>query len=177
MKSQALTNQDGRSMLEMMGVLAIMLIMFVAGISGFSKAMQTYKTSQAIEAIHSLKKETQDVFASQATYEALNNNALDVKENIMNSLDNASVFGGLNISAATRTGGLTDGAFLITLSDVPSAVCLKLSIEDWGSPRTGFIELKISNTLPVVTAESSIIESATALCVADDLVDMSWLFQ
>ncbi len=42
-------NEDGRSMIEMLGVLAIVGILSVGGIAGFSKAMFKYKLNKAIE--------------------------------------------------------------------------------------------------------------------------------
>ena len=39
------SNQSGRSMIEMLGVLAIVGVLSVAGIAGYSKAMAKYKTS------------------------------------------------------------------------------------------------------------------------------------
>lgn len=41
-------NQDGRSMVEMLGVLAIVGVLSVAGISGYIKAMNEYRISKVI---------------------------------------------------------------------------------------------------------------------------------
>jgi len=41
-------NQDGRSMIEMLGVLAIVGVLSVAGISGYTKAMNEYRTNKVI---------------------------------------------------------------------------------------------------------------------------------
>ena len=43
-----LINENGRSMIEMLGVLAIIGVLSVGGIAGFSKAMESYKTNQSI---------------------------------------------------------------------------------------------------------------------------------
>lgn len=43
------TNENGRSMIEMLGVLAIVGILSVGGIAGFNKAMTKHKLNQAIE--------------------------------------------------------------------------------------------------------------------------------
>lgn len=43
------SSQNGRSMIEMLGVLAIVGILSVGGIAGFSKAMRTYKVNKVIE--------------------------------------------------------------------------------------------------------------------------------
>ena len=41
-----LTNQSGRSMIEMLGVLAIIGVLSVGGIAGYSKAMTQYKINK-----------------------------------------------------------------------------------------------------------------------------------
>lgn len=43
------TNENGRSMIEMLGVLAIVGILSIGGIAGFNKAMTKHKLNQAIE--------------------------------------------------------------------------------------------------------------------------------
>ncbi|MBO5039142.1 MAG: hypothetical protein J6C85_06805 [Alphaproteobacteria bacterium] len=44
-----LTNERGRSMIEMLGVLAIVGILSVGGIAGYSKAMYTYRVNKLID--------------------------------------------------------------------------------------------------------------------------------
>lgn len=43
------TNENGRSMIEILGVLAIVGILSIGGIAGFNKAMTKHKLNQAIE--------------------------------------------------------------------------------------------------------------------------------
>lgn len=43
------TSENGRSMIEMLGVLAIVGILSVGGLTGFSKAMSKYKTTKEVE--------------------------------------------------------------------------------------------------------------------------------
>ena len=42
------TNENGRSMVEMLGVLAIIGVLSVAGIAGYSMAMKKYKANEII---------------------------------------------------------------------------------------------------------------------------------
>lgn len=46
---ETVTNQDGRSMIEMLGVLAIVGTLSMGGIAGFSTAMTRYKTIREME--------------------------------------------------------------------------------------------------------------------------------
>ena len=43
------TIQDGRSMIEMLGVLAIIGVLSVGGIAGYSKAMMKFKINKTID--------------------------------------------------------------------------------------------------------------------------------
>ena len=42
-------NEQGRSMIEMLGVLAIVGVLSVGGIAGYSKAMNKFKTNKKIK--------------------------------------------------------------------------------------------------------------------------------
>ena len=47
-------NENGRSMIEMLGVLAIIGVLSVGGIAGYSKAMMTYRSNKQTEQLVSL---------------------------------------------------------------------------------------------------------------------------
>ncbi|MBQ8671692.1 MAG: hypothetical protein IJ525_04130 [Alphaproteobacteria bacterium] len=51
MNNLKIKNQNGRSMIEMLGVLAIVGVLSVGGIAGYSKAMQKYRINKTIEQI------------------------------------------------------------------------------------------------------------------------------
>ena len=51
MKNFEIKNQNGRSMIEMLGVLAIIGVLSVGGIAGYSKAMMKYRINKTIEQI------------------------------------------------------------------------------------------------------------------------------
>ncbi len=51
MKNFEIKNQNGRSMIEMLGVLAIIGVLSVGGIAGYSKAMHKYRVNKTIEQI------------------------------------------------------------------------------------------------------------------------------
>ena len=48
MNSTMLTNESGRSMVEMLGVLAIIGVLSVAGIAGYTTAMNSYRANEAV---------------------------------------------------------------------------------------------------------------------------------
>ena len=61
-------NENGRSMIEMLGVLAIIGVLSVGGIMGYSKAMMRYKINKTIEQITYIAGNVRTTFASQGNY-------------------------------------------------------------------------------------------------------------
>jgi len=61
-------NQNGRSMIEMLGVLAIIGVLSVGGIAGYSKAMTKYRINKAIEQITLIAGNVRSFFAPQKNY-------------------------------------------------------------------------------------------------------------
>ena len=66
------TEQNGRSMIEMLGVLAIVGVLSVAGIAGYSKAMAKYKTNKLIDQVSTVAANVRTTFAGQGNYKGLN---------------------------------------------------------------------------------------------------------
>lgn len=64
--------QNGRSMIEMLGVLAIVGVLSVAGIAGYSKAMAKYKTNKLIDQVSNIVANVRTTFAGQGDYKGLN---------------------------------------------------------------------------------------------------------
>jgi len=67
-KGQNKDSQDGRSMIEMLGVLAIIGVLSVGGIAGYSKAMQKYRINKTIEQITLIAGNIRTFFAPQKNY-------------------------------------------------------------------------------------------------------------
>lgn len=63
-----MNNQDGRSMIEMLGVLAIIAVLSTGGIAGYSKAMQMFKHNKWIRQIDELIFNIKDTYKSQGQY-------------------------------------------------------------------------------------------------------------
>ena len=66
-------NENGRSMIEMLGVLAIIGVLSVGGIAGYSKAMSKYRTNKMIDQATMLITNIRTMFAQQQSYAGLNN--------------------------------------------------------------------------------------------------------
>ena len=60
-------NENGRSMIEMLGVLAIIGVLSVGGIAGYTKAMMKYRINKTIEQITLIAGNVRTFFANQKT--------------------------------------------------------------------------------------------------------------
>ena len=67
-----ISNQSGRSMIEMLDVLAIVGVLSVVGIAGYSKAMAKYKVDKLVDQISTIAANVRTTFAGQGDYKGLN---------------------------------------------------------------------------------------------------------
>lgn len=137
-------NEQGRSMIEMLGVLAIVGVLSVGGIAGYSKAMNKFKANKVIDQVNMLSTNIRTMYSSQRSYAGLNNGMAVklglVPSEMYNPSDTASdstrvltnAFAG-NVHIHTgATKGSDDGAYIITIDGIPSAACITLVTTDWG---------------------------------------------
>ena len=136
-------NENGRSMVEMLGVLAIIGVLSVGGIAGYSKAMNKYKINKTTDQVSMLVANIRTLFSSQGDYDGLDNaQAIKfgvVPEDMYNTSGSdpdaiTNAFGGdVKIGAS---GGRKSGdkeAFSIVYSGLSSEACVTLATGDWGS--------------------------------------------
>ena len=71
MMNLEIKNENGRSMIEMLGVLAIIGVLSVGGIAGYSKAMTKYRINKTIEQITLIAGNVRTFFAPQRSYDGL----------------------------------------------------------------------------------------------------------
>jgi type II secretory pathway pseudopilin PulG len=132
------TNENGRSMIEMLGVLAIIGVLSVGGIAGYSKAMMKFKTNKTIDQIAMTVTNIRTLYAQQPKYDISTEDAqaMGVVDDAMANGSNAlkSAFGG---SVEIGVGGLKaagdEGAFIITVNGLPKEACVAIATNDWGS--------------------------------------------
>ena len=74
MKNYNLNNENGRSMIEMLGVLAIIGVLSVGGIAGYSKAMHKYRINKTIEQITLIAGNIRTFFGPRGNYEEVSCN-------------------------------------------------------------------------------------------------------
>ncbi len=136
------TIQDGRSMIEMLGVLAIIGVLSVGGIAGYSKAMMKFKINKTIDQITQTSQNIRTLYARQKSYKNLSHKVVR-KANLAPSelfLGSGSDYNMTNAwggTFAVNTHSLKtmgdDKAFVIHLQNIPEEACIELLTQDWGS--------------------------------------------
>ena len=150
-------NEQGRSMIEMLGVLAIIGVLSVGGIMGYSKAMTKYKTNKVIDQVSMIVTNIRTLYAQQNSYSGLINDTAvemgvipdemygtgsgdDAKYKLRNAF-NGSVF----ITEASSGLGSDDKAFMIAYTGLPKEACVNIATGDWGSGTSaGMIGMRIA---------------------------------
>ena len=161
------TNENGRSMVEMLGVLAIIGVLSVGGIAGYSKAMNKFKINKTTDQVSMLVANLRTMFSAQGDYNGLDE-ATAVKfgvvpDDMISSGEdddgNATVvltnaFGGeVKIGSSPLKSGDTSGAFYVAYDGLSQEACVTLATGDWGSGQA-------SGLIAVIAAPS--MDSATS---------------
>lgn len=153
-------NENGRSMIEMLGVLAIIGVLSVGGIAGYSKAMSKYRTNKVIDQATMLITNIRTTYAQQQTYSSIGNAMVVdlglVPEEMIIYNDNLSVddtddeagiqartqrlrnvFSGPVMVASSPVDAADatakDGAFKITFYGLSRDACIQIATSDWGA--------------------------------------------
>lgn len=141
-------NEQGRSMIEMLGVLAIVGVLSVGGIAGYSKAMAKFKTNKVIDQINTISTNIRTLYSSQRNYAGLNNGTAikmalipsemyqpDSNNNYASSEAVTNAFGGNTKVEAIVQGTAQAGAenaYMIAVDALPKTACVSIVTTDWG---------------------------------------------
>ena len=139
---------NGRSMIEMLGVLAVIGVLSVGGIAGYSKAMMKYRTNKTIEQITQIYANVKIFFGISKEYEGLSGDDIDypnytlqkkaklIPDEMWNGDSTINVFGGELILVQKK--GLEK--FGIMIRDIPTQACIDIVTQDltFGNDLTWF---------------------------------------
>ncbi len=148
-------NENGRSMVEMLGVLAIIGVLSVGGIAGYSKAMNKYKINKTTDQVSMLVANIRTLFSSQGNYAGLSNEQakkFGVVPNDMytkvSSDDIKNAFGGkVFIYDSPARAGVDGEAFIVEYNGLTSEACVTVATGDWGSGQSsGLIGIAAAGT-------------------------------
>jgi len=150
MQNFDLEKENGRSMIEMLGVLAIIGVLSVGGIAGYSKAMMKYRINKTIEQITLIAGNVRAFFAPQKNYDGfyiqpgcgnsceVARKAKLVPEEMMELNSNGKLnivrneLGGNVYGESTGKNSSTDRqAFYLEFASIPSEACIELLSHDW----------------------------------------------
>lgn len=158
-------NENGRSMIEMLGVLAIIGVLSVGGIAGYSKAMAKFRSNKTIDQVQHLVTNIRILFGSQKNYEDLGKNDANTYAIITNAAlipdemrtgsantmaDYTNPYAGkIEIKYAQRfsdESGSANKAFIIRYFGIPQSACVDLASQDWNSSAgTGLIAFGVND--------------------------------
>lgn len=144
-------NEQGRSMIEMLGVLAIVGVLSVGGIAGYSKAMNKFKTNKIGDQIQMISTNIRTLFSSQRAYTGLTNGMAlraglipgemykaDSQNSYSNDYSITNAFGGgVYIAAADQSTSGDEMAFTIAIDQIPQSSCVSIATTDWGGDAGG----------------------------------------
>lgn len=171
-------DQNGRSMVEMLGVLAIIGVLSVGGISGYSKAMAKFKLTKAQDQITMMLMNIRTAYATSPSYTGLSS-TIAAQYNIAPAEMVVEETGGtfyLNGAFGGRVDIGTLGAghtyFYITMRALGKEACRSLATSDWGAD--GLISMDIgkesgnaTTAQTPVFAEAACTKSDGHFCTAD----------
>lgn len=136
------TNEQGRSMIEMLGVLAIVGVLSVGGIAGYSKAMNKFKTNKVVDQVNMLATNIRTLYSSQRSYKNLSNENARLAGVVPGEMfdptgDDKTIitngFGGdTTVLPLDYMAQGDNQAFMIAIEKVPQAACVSIATTDWG---------------------------------------------
>ena len=133
--------EDGRSMIEMLGVLAIIGVLSVGGIAGYSKAMHRYRVNKTIDQITYMAGAIRSFFAPQRDYNGLTNNDLLKKAKLVpddmwesGKTNPQHVWGG-----EVEVRSYVNKGFELRYTNVQEEACIDLVTQDWSAANVGAI--------------------------------------
>ena len=137
MKNFEIKNQNGRSMIEMLGVLAIIGVLSVGGIAGYSKAMTKYRINKAIEQITLIAGNVKTFFAPQKSYTGLTKAVIKKAKLVPDEMLELNADGTIkqinNAFGGTVSMESIKNNFVINFDNISTEECIELVTQDWSS--------------------------------------------
>ena len=142
-------NQNGRSMIKMLGVLAIIGVLSVGGIAGYPKAMMKFKINKTIDQITQISQNVRMLYGRQM----LKYHNLDSRTLYKDNLAPKEMFdSGYMTNAWGEVFNMIGvGAYFGLATMIPSEeACIELATQDWESRDTTGLNsvIIVSSALP-----------------------------
>ncbi|MBQ8750701.1 MAG: hypothetical protein IJZ30_03595, partial [Alphaproteobacteria bacterium] len=151
------SNENGRSMIEMLGVLAIVGVLSVGGIAGYGKAMQNFKINKLKDQIYTVSGNIMTTFVNEKNYGSLGiTNATGISaakgmklipaDMIKEDGSVKHAFGGNFYVRAVSYNGVPYGAFTIVCEGLSQQVSLLLGMDAGFQRDMSFMNMKIAKS-------------------------------
>ena len=160
-------NENGRSMVEMLGVLAIIGVLSAGGLAGYSKAMFKHKLNTTMDQITMIVTNIRTMYGTQGNYDGLGkSSAVDLGIIPAVMVDDVAAVTGEHpkprsttltnpfkgnvdiapVNIANPSGESDDTGFKIVYGGLPKEACIALATADFGSGAgSGFIGAQIGS--------------------------------
>ena len=140
-KHQLDVRQNGRSMMEMLGVLAIVGILTILGIWSYSSAMSRYRVNKTISQMAEITYNIRDfLYIYGNNYKEMNNlTAIQYGLVPENMITNRSMGTIKNVYGGDVVISGTDGDFSIEFLNISDDALIKISTADWGLDDPNYI--------------------------------------
>ena len=160
-------NEQGRSMIEMLGVLAIVGVLSVGGIAGYSKAMNKFKANKIIDQITTISTNVKTIFSGQRTYNGLTlsiagrvgilpSETFDGSKSSLTSNDVRHAFGGkMTLGPSGLITDTDEMAYTLSVADLPADACVAVLTTDFGGDATVAVGTEAVSGVLQSTATSS----------------------
>lgn len=178
-------SEDGRSMVEMLGVIAIIGVLTVGGIAGYSKAMEKWRVNKTANQISYIVAHIRNLYRAQADYRGLDSTnspaIIDKTESFPKEMGKNGSYtnpfqGKVTVKSSAKdnsssinpdNGGVEgyddDLAFTLVYEGLPRAACIGLATIDWGTGSNGgLVALGINIKLDKVTTQKCVKSSNPA---------------
>ncbi len=182
MKNCNLKSENGRSMIEMLGVLAIIGVLSVGGIAGYSKAMMKYRINKTIEQITLVSQNVKSFFAPQKNFKGLNGlntgglkiikKAKLVPEDMIFDDHLEDLWGGW---ITLESAGDGFAYVFIDASMMPEEACIEIISQDWNIAGFKYIHTYNSSNDYIAKVPVSV-ENAVRMCSPTYLIAFYYNF-
>ena len=149
--------ENGRSMIEMLGVLAIVGVLSVGGIAGYSKAMEKFKINKTIQQITEIAANIQTLYLQQDDFNGLDNTTAVQMGVVPDELGTSSSGGWTSITHAFGNNVYIGQPysdphyFHIIFEWMTKEACMALATADWNSiSSSGVISVGINDVTSVL---------------------------
>lgn len=145
-------NENGRSMVEMLGVLAIIGVLSVGGFSMVNKMQTSYEINQVLDAAGELATRTRNVMRNYDLDDDNSSKNTSMNEYLLKAKAVPDVF--LN-SGEFEVGDVTYNVqylgdsvtFVVQVQNLTEEMCMQMVTTNWGGPGTsGFLGMSVDDS-------------------------------